>query len=67
MKPEKCPLCGSALIEEVYEAEKEECDSGSLRYEGSIDIFTSGSIDPKSKRKVYRCSNPECGYLSTDC
>lgn len=66
MKPEKCPLCGSALIEEAQSVRKVDDGSGSLTYEGSIDILTGGSINVKNVRKVYRCSNPECGYLNTD-
>jgi hypothetical protein len=67
MKKEKCPLCGATLIEEVHEVGRENCGSGSTSYEGSIDILPSGSISTRSKRSVYRCPNPECGYLTVDC
>lgn len=67
MKPEKCPLCGSTLIEEIHRVTKEEDGSGSMRYDGSIDILTGGSLNVNSVRTVYRCPNPECGYLNIDC
>jgi triosephosphate isomerase len=67
MKPERCPLCDSALIEEVQFVRKESDGSGSSRYEGSIDILTGGSMNVENVRKVIRCPNPECGYLNTDC
>ena len=67
MKAERCPLCGSDLIEEVQLVRKKNDGSGSLSYEGSIDILDGGSMNVENVRKVYRCSNPECGYLNTDC
>jgi hypothetical protein len=67
MKPEKCPICGSILVEENQQVSKSNDGSGSIKYDGSIDILTGGSLSPKSVRKVYKCPNPECGYLNTDC
>lgn len=67
MKPEKCPYCGSTLIVESHQVQKEGNGSGSMRYDGSIDILTGGSLDVRRMKTVYRCPNPKCGYLSTDC
>jgi rubrerythrin len=67
MKLEKCPICNSTLVEEIHRVAKEDGGSGSKTYDGSIDILTGGSLNIKGVRKVYRCPNPECGYLNTDC
>ena len=82
MKIKKCPRRGAALIEENYERENwgsssetehlyppellaSGCRGGSANYEGSIDVCSPPNV--RSKTKVYRCPNPNCGYLSTDC
>jgi hypothetical protein len=67
MKPEKCPICNSILVEEIQQVSKSNDGSGSIEHDGSIDILTGGSLDIKRARKVYKCPNPECGYLNTDC
>ena len=82
MKIKKCPRCGATLIEETYERkngsssseteilhssplEPSGCREGSSNYEGSIDVYSPPNIG--YELKVYRCPNPKCGYLSTDC
>jgi len=67
VKPEKCPYCGSPIVEEVHWITKEGKGSGSISYDGSIDILTGGSLNINKVRTVYKCQNPECGYLNTDC
>ena len=41
------------------------CRGGSSNYNGSVDVYSPPNI--RSKTRVYRCPNPKCGYLSTDC
>jgi predicted RNA-binding Zn-ribbon protein involved in translation (DUF1610 family) len=67
LKQEKCPLCGSNLVVEIHQVRKGGDGSGSMRYDGSIDILTGGSLNVTRVKTVYRCPNPECGYLNTDC
>lgn len=77
MEKKKCPVCGMPLIREVYEGESRGSlsasrsrivPSGCSSCNGSIDVYASGSTGPKARRIVYRCPNPECGYLTTaDC
>lgn len=74
MKNKKCPRCGGILIEETYEDENRGSSSmketgvipsGCSNYSGSIDFPLMPGT--RSKTTIYRCINPECGYLSTDC
>lgn len=66
MTTKKCPRCGETLIEEVDESQNEGSFSavgGSVS--GSIDVYLAPGT--RFRRIVYRCPNPDCGYLSTDC
>ena len=82
MKIKKCPQCGATLIEETYERENwgsssetetlhphppepSGCRGSSSNYSGSIDVYLPPNI--RLETKVYRCPDPKCGYLSTDC
>lgn len=75
MKTKKCPRCGAPLIEETYENENRGSSTSltHMQLQGSASSYGEGSIDvylaPNTRfsMTVYRCPNPKCGYLSTDC
>ena len=70
MRTKRCPKCGEILIEETQESDApssaaRNIPAGSSNFCGSIDYYVAPNT--KIKTTFYRCPNPECGYLSTDC
>jgi hypothetical protein len=65
---QKCPMCGSELIEELKSASVKGVASGSNVTRGSLDAYY-GSVDvyatssPEIHIRYYKCSNPNCPYL----